>query len=130
MHVWCADIEARKAAAETEAVEAAARAEEKLLEQAREIRRARDRAARPPPAAHEPKRGKAHWDFVLEEMAWLAKEFSKCVPANASCFAVPHQSEWADSCGGMHACWTSLKLAALCRARAGRPCACLLNRLA
>ncbi len=37
----------------------------------------RARAARPAAAAPEPKRGKAHWDLLLEEMAWLAKEFSK-----------------------------------------------------
>ncbi|KAL4459188.1 hypothetical protein ABPG75_014053 [Micractinium tetrahymenae] len=29
------------------------------------------------PAAPEPKRGKTHWDCLLEEMAWLAKEFAK-----------------------------------------------------
>ncbi|EIE18784.1 hypothetical protein COCSUDRAFT_221, partial [Coccomyxa subellipsoidea C-169] len=34
-------------------------------------------AARPLPAAAEPKRTKTHRDFLLEEMAWLAKEFQK-----------------------------------------------------
>jgi len=29
------------------------------------------------PAFPEPKRGKTHWDHVLEEMNWMAKEFSK-----------------------------------------------------
>ncbi|EFN53525.1 hypothetical protein CHLNCDRAFT_136617, partial [Chlorella variabilis] len=29
------------------------------------------------PPCPEPKRGKTHWDCLLEEMAWLAKEFSK-----------------------------------------------------
>ena len=29
------------------------------------------------PVFPEPKGSKAHWDFLLEEMTWLAKEFSK-----------------------------------------------------
>ncbi|WPT11241.1 Protein PHOTOPERIOD-INDEPENDENT EARLY FLOWERING 1 [Picochlorum sp. SENEW3] len=29
------------------------------------------------PAAPEPKRGKTHWDNMLQEMSWLAKEFQK-----------------------------------------------------
>lgn len=29
------------------------------------------------PAFPEPKRSKVHWDHVLEEMNWMAKEFSK-----------------------------------------------------
>lgn len=32
------------------------------------------------PTFPEPKRQKVHWDFVLDEMVWLAKEFGKCVP--------------------------------------------------
>ena len=31
------------------------------------------------PAFPEPKRAKVHWDHVLEEMNWMAKEFAKCV---------------------------------------------------
>ena len=29
------------------------------------------------PAFPEPKRAKVHWDHVLEEMNWMAKEFAK-----------------------------------------------------
>jgi hypothetical protein len=73
-----ADAEARKAAAEAHEREEAARAEEGTLAAAAAIRAAREAAARPAPAAPEFKRGKAHWDFVCEEMAWLAKEFARC----------------------------------------------------
>ena len=29
------------------------------------------------PILPEPKRKKVHWDHLMEEMTWLAKEFSK-----------------------------------------------------
>ncbi len=29
------------------------------------------------PVFPEPKRTKSHWDFLLEEMEWMAKEFSR-----------------------------------------------------
>lgn len=74
----CAEAEAAKAAAEEGAKERERERQEALLQCAAEIRAARDAAARPLPAAPEPKRAKAHWDFLLEEMAWLAKEFQKC----------------------------------------------------
>lgn len=60
-------------------------AEDALLERAAEVSRARDAAARQLPASQEPKRGKAHWDFVMEEMAWMAKEFQRCGPGPALC---------------------------------------------
>ena len=66
---------------EDEEARAQRRAEEDaLLERAAEVARARDAAARQLPASQEPKRGKAHWDFVMEEMAWMAKEFQRCGP--------------------------------------------------
>lgn len=58
--------------------------EEAVLQRADEIRAARDSFARPMPPAHEPKRTKVHWDFLLEEMSWLAKEFIKCVTRTKS----------------------------------------------
>ena len=60
-------------------------AEDALLERAAEVSRARDAAARQLPSSQEPKRGKAHWDFVMEEMAWMAKEFQRCGPGPAHC---------------------------------------------
>ena len=51
-------------------------ADEAVLARARRIMAARD--AKPLPTAVEPKREKAHWDFLMEEMAWMAKEFAKC----------------------------------------------------
>ena len=57
--------------------------EDALLERAAEVARARDAAARQLPAIQEPKRGKAHWDFVMEEMAWMAKEFQRYGPGPA-----------------------------------------------
>ena len=35
------------------------------------------------PVLLEPKRGKVHWDFLLEEMKWMATEFAKCASAGA-----------------------------------------------
>jgi len=29
------------------------------------------------PAFPEPKRGKGHWDYLLDEMKWMAAEFTK-----------------------------------------------------
>jgi len=40
---------------------------------AKKIRGERSHKALVP--APEPKRGKLHWDFLLEEMQWMAKEF-------------------------------------------------------
>lgn len=67
-----AEAEAAKAAADLDR-------EEEVLQRAEEIRAARDAFARPMPPAPEPKRPKVHWDFLLEEMTWLAKEFAKWV---------------------------------------------------
>ncbi len=71
-----------KAAAERRAEEDRELAEEQLLEEAAAIRRLRDSLARPAPPTIEPKRPKTHWDHLLEEMAWLAKEFQKCACAS------------------------------------------------
>ena len=49
--------------------------EVEILAKARKIRRRRD--ARVPQPFPEPKREKTHWDFLLEEMQWMAKEFSR-----------------------------------------------------
>lgn len=49
--------------------------EEALLLQARKIREVLHAAKVAP--APEPKRGKTHWDCVLEEMGWLSKEFAR-----------------------------------------------------
>lgn len=71
------DAEEAKAAAERQAEEDEELAEEALLDKAAAIRKLRDSLARPMPAAPEPKRPKVHWDHLLEEMTWLAKEFQK-----------------------------------------------------
>jgi HSA len=67
------------------------------------LRRAAEAAARRNtkalPAFPEPKRGKAHWDFVLEEMAWMAKEFVKCAPSFRVPACVPGSAARA-SCSG------------------------------
>ena len=51
------------------------RQEDALVERAEMIQERR--TMKQLPAFPEPKRGKAHWDHVLEEMNWMAKEFSK-----------------------------------------------------
>ena len=51
------------------------RQEDAVIEQAQGIHDRR--TMKQLPAFPEPKRGKAHWDHVLEEMNWMAKEFSK-----------------------------------------------------
>jgi hypothetical protein len=43
------------------------------------VRRARALARAPPGA--EPRRNKTHWDHLLEEAEWMAKEFQRCVRA-------------------------------------------------
>lgn len=48
-----------------------------VLDQAAAIRELRERMTRPLPTYPEPKRTKVHWDFLLEEMEWMAKEFSR-----------------------------------------------------
>ena len=30
------------------------------------------------PPFPEPKRGKLHWDYLLEEMKWMSAEFARC----------------------------------------------------
>jgi len=37
----------------------------------------KQRVDRPLPKAPEPARPKTHWDYLLEEMAWLAKDMEK-----------------------------------------------------
>ena len=49
--------------------------EKRILLRAEAIQQERARSRLPPAA--EPKRAKSHWDHVLEEMSWLAKEFQK-----------------------------------------------------
>lgn len=61
-------------------VEAAAaadklRQEDAILERAEKIYEARN--TKQLPVFPEPKRPKVHWDHVLEEMQWMAKEFAK-----------------------------------------------------
>lgn len=34
-------------------------------------------SARRPPKCHEPNRPKTHWDFLLEEMEWMANDFAQ-----------------------------------------------------
>ena len=53
------------------------REEDELIERAQAIYKRRN--TKQLPMFPEPKRGKAHWDHVLEEMTWMAKEFSKYV---------------------------------------------------
>jgi hypothetical protein len=48
-----------------------------VLDQAAAIRELRERMTRQLPVFPEPKRTKVHWDFLLEEMEWMAKEFSR-----------------------------------------------------
>ncbi|KAI7839523.1 hypothetical protein COHA_006706, partial [Chlorella ohadii] len=62
-------------AAERAAAEQQRREEDAVLAQAKRIQEVLSAAKVPP--CPEPKRGKMHWDCVLEEMAWLAKEFAK-----------------------------------------------------
>ncbi|KAK9839615.1 hypothetical protein WJX81_001019 [Elliptochloris bilobata] len=71
------DAEAARLQEDEEARAEARDAEDALLERAAGIMRARDSAARQLPPSQEPKRGKAHWDFVMDEMAWMAKEFQR-----------------------------------------------------
>jgi hypothetical protein len=60
-----------------------------ILANAEKVRKARG-AARAAPFP-EPKRNKCHWDHLLEEAEWMAKEFQRCARSSSSCCM--------DSCG-------------------------------
>ena len=61
--------------------------EEEVLDAARTVREGLQRklgpksrttfSSKPLPAFPEPKRTKAHWDYLMDEMVWLSKEFQK-----------------------------------------------------
>ena len=68
MQVLVAVEEANRAAEVWEAQEA-------VLTRAANVLRARD--IKILPVFPEPKRPKTHWDHLLEEMQWMAKEFAK-----------------------------------------------------
>lgn len=57
--------------------EAKREAENAVLARAKAIRRVRYQKTWQPCA--EPKHEKAHWDFLLNEMQWMAKEFARYV---------------------------------------------------
>ena len=70
-----AGAESRRALEEAAAAAEKTVAEDAVIEHAQIIYERRN--TKQLPAFPEPKRGKAHWDHVLEEMNWMAKEFSK-----------------------------------------------------
>ncbi|KAL0041297.1 hypothetical protein WJX77_011458 [Trebouxia sp. C0004] len=70
-----AGAESRRALEEAAAAAETRLAEDAIIEHAQIIYERRN--TKQLPAFPEPKRGKAHWDHVLEEMNWMAKEFSK-----------------------------------------------------
>ena len=70
-----AGAESRRALEEAAAAAEKVRQEDAVVEHAQNIYEQRN--TKQLPAFPEPKRSKAHWDHVLEEMNWMAKEFSK-----------------------------------------------------
>jgi len=48
-----------------------------VLEKVSELRRKGMWSIRRLPKAAEPPHGKSHWDYVLEEMQWLASDFAQ-----------------------------------------------------
>lgn len=72
-----AGAESRRIQEEAAAAAEKVRQEDALIEQADKIYERRN--AKQLPAFPEPKRSKVHWDHVLEEMNWMAKEFSKYI---------------------------------------------------
>ena len=67
--------ESRRMLEEAAAAAAKVRQEDALIARAHQIYERRN--TKQMPVFPEPKRGKVHWDHVLEEMNWMAKEFSK-----------------------------------------------------
>lgn len=67
--------ESRRMLEEAAAAAAKVQQEDALIGRAHQIYERRN--SKQMPAFPEPKRGKVHWDHVLEEMNWMAKEFSK-----------------------------------------------------
>jgi len=51
--------------------------EAQVLEKVSELRKKGMWSIRRLPKAVEPPHGKAHWDYVLEEMQWLANDFAQ-----------------------------------------------------
>lgn len=51
--------------------------DKRLLAAAEEIRKRRHAAKPSAPCPEPPRGGKAHWDFLLEEMKWMSNEFQK-----------------------------------------------------
>ena len=72
-----AGAESRRMVDEAAAAAEKVHQEDGIIEQAQEIFERRH--AKQLPSFPEPKRSKVHWDHVLEEMSWMAKEFSKYV---------------------------------------------------
>lgn len=74
---WCCltGAESQRMLDEAAAAADKVRQEYAVIQQANKIYE--QRTTKQLPAFPEPKRGKVHWDHVLEEMNWMAKEFSK-----------------------------------------------------
>ncbi|KAL3134959.1 Pharynx and intestine in excess protein 1 [Trebouxia sp. C0010 RCD-2024] len=70
-----AGAESRRMLEEAAAAADKVRQEDAIIGRANQIYERRN--TKQMPAFPEPKRGKAHWDHMLEEMNWMAKEFSK-----------------------------------------------------
>lgn len=67
----------------------------------------------------EPKRIKSHWDHVLEEMEWLAKDFQRCAGVNEGNQQVSGVDEGNQQVSGLAVCaaqWAG------CRKNAACPC--------
>jgi hypothetical protein len=75
-----------------------------ILSKAEKVRKFRQ-SARAPPSCPEPKRNKCHWDHLLEEAEWMAKEFQRSGRA-ATGFLLPPTAvggrHLSTGCGGRH----------------------------
>ena len=67
--------------------EAQKEADDAILARAKAIRRVRYQKSWQPSA--EPKREKEHWDFLLDEMQWMAKEFARYIASSDRSFSAP-----------------------------------------
>ena len=67
--------------------EAQKEADDAILARAKAIRRVRYQKSWQPSA--EPKREKEHWDFLLDEMQWMAKEFARFVAGSGLSLSAP-----------------------------------------
>lgn len=80
-----AESEVQRQQDKATAQEAEHKRQDEVVDKAKAIQASR--SGRQSSAWPEPKRTKSHWDHVMEEMAWMSKEFARCLFCSNSMLA-------------------------------------------